>query len=43
MKAQAAFGKGHFVAIGALLPEAEYIYDHTENAVKEIISLIEEE
>lgn len=43
MKAQAAFGKGHFVAIGELLPEADYIYDHTESAVKEIISLIEEE
>ncbi len=43
MKAQAAFGKGYFVAIGALLPEADYIYDQTEKAVSEIISLIEEE
>lgn len=42
MKAHAAFGKGHFVAIGNLLPEAEYIYEDTEGAVREIISLIEE-
>lgn len=43
MKAQAAFGKGRFVAIGKLFSEADYIYDHTERAVKDIISLIEEE
>ena len=43
MKAQAAFGRGYFVAIGNLLPEADYIYDETESAVREIISLIEEE
>ena len=42
MKAQAAFGRGYFVAIGNLLPEADYIYDDTESAVREIISLIEE-
>ncbi|NLD04450.1 MAG: HAD family hydrolase [Synergistaceae bacterium] len=43
MKAQAAFGKGYFVAIGALLPEADYVYKETEIAVREINSLIEEE
>ena len=39
----AAFGKGRFVAIGTLLTEADYIYDDTESAVRDIISLIEEE
>lgn len=43
MKAQAAFGKGYFVAVGGLLPEADYIYDLTESAVIDIISLIKEE
>jgi hypothetical protein len=31
------------VAIGTLLTEADYIYDDTESAVRDIISLIEEE
>lgn len=43
IKAHAAFGKGRFVAIGTLLTEADYIYDDTESAVRDIISLIEEE
>lgn len=43
MKAQSAFGRGHFVAIGAFLPEATYIYEQTEEAVNEIFSLLEEE
>ena len=43
LKAHAAFGKGRFVAIGTLLTEADYIYDDTESAVRDIISLIEEE
>ncbi|MEG1603991.1 MAG: HAD family hydrolase [Cloacibacillus sp.] len=33
MQAQAACGKGQFAAIGALLPEAKYRYDTTEEAV----------
>ena len=33
MKAQAAFGRGHFAAVGRLLPEAEYRFDTTEEAV----------
>lgn len=43
MKAQAAFGKGYFVAVGTLLPEADYVYDCTEKAVCDVISLIKEE
>ncbi len=43
MKAHSAFAKGHFVAVGGLLPEAEYVYHDTESAVSEIISLIREE
>lgn len=33
MKAQAAFGRGRFAAVGRLLPEAEYRFDTTEAAV----------
>lgn len=33
MKAQAAFGRGRFAAIGRLLPEAEYRFETTEEAV----------
>ncbi len=33
MKAQAAFGRGLFAAIGRLLPEAEYRFETTEEAV----------
>ena len=33
MKAQAAFGRGRFAAVGRLLPEAEYRFDTTEEAV----------
>ena len=38
MKAQSSFGKGYFVAVGRLLPEAKYVYDSTETAVNEIIA-----
>ncbi len=33
MKAQAAFGRGRFAAVGRLLPEAEYRFETTEAAV----------
>ncbi len=33
MKAQAAFGRGRFAAVGRLLPEAEYKFETTEEAV----------
>ena len=33
MKAQAAFGRGRFAAIGRLLPEAEFRFETTEEAV----------
>ena len=34
MQAQAAFGRGRFAAVGHLLPEAEFRYDTTEEAVR---------
>lgn len=38
MQAAAAFGKGRFAAIGDLLPEAEFRYDTTEEAVADALS-----
>lgn len=38
MQAQAAFGKGRFAAVGPLLPEAEFRYDATEEAVRAAIA-----
>lgn len=43
MKAQAAFGRGKFAAIGELLPEAEHSYNDTESAVKDVLALLKEE
>ena len=36
MQAAMAFGRGRFAAIGSLLPEAEYIYATTEEAVADV-------
>ena len=30
-------GKGFFVAIGGLLPEAEYMFENTQDAVDEVL------
>lgn len=38
MQAQAAFGRGRFAAVGPLLPEAEFRYDTTEEAVRAAIA-----
>ncbi|MDY2985727.1 MAG: HAD family hydrolase [Synergistes jonesii] len=38
MQAAEAFGRGRFAAIGALLPEAEFRYDTTEEAVADALS-----
>ncbi|MCD7952201.1 MAG: HAD family hydrolase [Synergistaceae bacterium] len=38
MQTQAAFGKGRFAAVGPLLPEAEFRYDTTEEAVRAAIA-----
>lgn len=36
--ASRAFGKGYFVAVGDLLPDAEYIYENTEKALKSLLN-----
>lgn len=40
MKAHTTFGRGYFVAVGNLLPEADYVYGETGKAVEEILSLL---
>jgi phosphoglycolate phosphatase-like HAD superfamily hydrolase len=37
MQAQAAFGKGYFVAVGNLLPEAKYIFETPEAALERLL------
>lgn len=38
IKASQAFGKGYFVAVGDLLPEAEYSYETPEEALKALLN-----
>ena len=38
IKAYTAFGKGRFVAIGDLLPEADLIYNDTEDALEMLLN-----
>ena len=40
MQAQAAFGRGRFAAVGPLLPEAEFRYDTTEEAVRAALATL---
>ena len=42
MQAQQAFGKGRFAAVGKLLPEAEFRYDTTEEAVLAAIDTLKD-
>ena len=40
MQAQAALGRGRFAAVGPLLPEAEFRYDTTEEAVRAALATL---